>query len=82
MPAAMLYIRKQFLVMYCRIHMDGDAQLDSLLAQHPAARAAYNRRIEELRFVRTCLLLMEQYLMHNATCSRSVFDTRYTPPSE
>eukprot|EP00798_Chlamydomonas_sp_ICE-L_P018657 gene18657-biopygen27575 len=31
------------------ISMDGDAELDALLSQHPAARAAYDRRIERLR---------------------------------
>ena len=54
--------------------MDGNAQLDSFLAQNPAARAAYDNRIEELRFVRAFLLFAEQYLMRNNTCSRSVFD--------
>eukprot|EP00798_Chlamydomonas_sp_ICE-L_P010769 gene10769-biopygen10885 len=33
--------------------MDGDAELDALLAQHPAARAAYERRIERLSPTRT-----------------------------
>eukprot|EP00798_Chlamydomonas_sp_ICE-L_P006968 gene6968-biopygen640 len=31
------------------ISMDGDAELDALLSQHPAARSAYDRRIERLR---------------------------------
>eukprot|EP00798_Chlamydomonas_sp_ICE-L_P011339 gene11339-biopygen12790 len=33
--------------------MDGDAELDALLAKHPAARAAYERRIERLSPTRT-----------------------------
>eukprot|EP00798_Chlamydomonas_sp_ICE-L_P027930 gene27930-biopygen8512 len=33
--------------------MDGDAELDALLSQHPAARAAYDRRIERLSPTRT-----------------------------
>eukprot|EP00798_Chlamydomonas_sp_ICE-L_P009551 gene9551-biopygen8089 len=35
------------------ISMDGDAELDALLSQHPAARAAYDRRIERLSPTRT-----------------------------
>eukprot|EP00798_Chlamydomonas_sp_ICE-L_P032666 gene32666-biopygen12036 len=33
--------------------MDGDAELDALLSRHPAARAAYDRRIERLSPTRT-----------------------------
>eukprot|EP00798_Chlamydomonas_sp_ICE-L_P005485 gene5485-biopygen4713 len=33
--------------------MDGDAELDALLSQHPAARAAYDRRIKRLSPTRT-----------------------------
>ena len=51
--------------------MDGDAELDALLAQHPAARAAYERRIERLRFVHACLMIAERYVLRHTTCRRT-----------
>ena len=48
--------------------MDGDDELDALLSQHPAAKAAYDRRIERLMFVNACLMMAERYVLRHTTC--------------